>query len=98
MDADPATGATRWYLAHRALNLNISSAPQAVSLGGGWACVVGPTSVNEARQTLCRNENHSVEFSVQCSSSQPNDHTQIRFKDGAGLTVDFIEVGCKLRE
>jgi hypothetical protein len=100
-EANSATGAARWYIVHQALNgqsnsLNIGPAAQTVSLKGGWSCLVGPTSMNEARQTLCKNGSHAVEFSVQCALGRSEDYIQIRFKDGAGRMIDFIEVGCKL--
>jgi hypothetical protein len=53
-EADSGTGAARWYIVHQALNgqgnsLNVGPRAQTVSLNGGWSCLVGPTSVFEAR-------------------------------------------------
>jgi hypothetical protein len=101
-EAASGTGAGRWYIVHRALDdqgqsLNIGPAAQTIALKGGWTCRVGSTSVTEARQTLCKNGSHAVEFSVQCGPDRLKDHAQIRFKDEAGRPIDFIEVGCELR-
>ncbi len=89
----------KWYATNEALNnenskSNIDDAPQKIELKGGWSCEVGPTSINNSRQTVCQNGDKAIEFSVQCDSSRPKDHTQVRFKNLDGKYVDFIEVGC----
>jgi hypothetical protein len=49
------------------------------------------------RTTTCRKANDVFEFSVQCDRGRQKDHVQIRFVDGDGTIVDFIEVGCRLQ-
>jgi hypothetical protein len=63
----------------------------------GWSCVIWPAkkmSAYEGRTTSCRKGTEMFEFSVQCDRARPKDHVQIRFRDDAGMIVDFIEVGC----
>jgi hypothetical protein len=70
-------------------------------LNGGWACLIGHASrkmpVYEMRTTSCRKGADVFEFSVQCDGGRPKDHVQIRFVDGEGTIVDYIEVGCRMQ-
>ena len=97
----------RWYITHIALidqgnSLLIGDEVQTFPLGGGWSCQVGSTSKNlplyEVRHTRCANGESVFAFSVQCEPSRLKDHTQIRFKDAAGRSIDFIEVACELSQ
>ena len=102
-----AAGTVRWYVVHQALSergtsLALGDAVQEVRLNGGWSCVIGATSkalpTYEARETTCSNGDKSFSFSVQCEPGRPNDHAQIRFRNLEKRPVDFVEVGCELRE
>ncbi len=89
----------KWYAINETRNNDssesrIDDTAQKIELKGGWFCEVGQTSINGSRQTTCQNGDKVIEFSVQCESNRPKDHTQIRFKNIEGKYVDFIEVGC----
>ena len=90
----------KWYVTNEALNnenskSNIDDAAQKIELKGGWSCEVGPTSINNSRQTICQSGDKVIEFSVQCEQNRPKVHAQVRFKDLEGKYTDFIEVGCE---
>lgn len=94
-----------WYAANKAANnagysISLSDSIHKIELRGGWLCSVAPTSKQlpsyEAREITCQRGEATFEFSVQCESSRPKDHTQVRFKDSTGKDADFIEVGCEL--
>lgn len=90
-----------WYVvqgtpADSAKPTSIGDTAQEIKLGGGWSCTVAAPSMNSARQTLCSSGEKKFEFTVQCETVRPKDHTQIRFKDSKGKNTDYIEVGCEL--
>lgn len=90
-----------WFARYEAIgdnNQNLGQAEERLELKNGWTCVVAPTTVDGSRQTNCEKGGRAIEFSVQCKESQPKDHIQVRFKDAEGKVVDFIEVGCELKQ
>ena len=96
-----------WHAVNQEMNeegtaLLLDDSEHHISLRGDWSCTVGETSkqlpLYEARVVSCRNEEHMLEFSVQCEPNRRKDHTQIRFRDADGRYVDFIDVGCEYTE
>lgn len=80
----------------------LNDSTRKVELRGGWICMIGSTSKRlsayEARNIACQCGEATFELSVQCESSRPKDHAQIRFKDSSGKHIDYIELGCELKK
>jgi hypothetical protein len=105
---DQAAGASvRWYVVHQALNeqsqsLNIGDGVVTLELRGGWSCLIGATwklpGLPNSRETTCRAGDKSSRFSVGCESRRPKDDKEIRFVNIDGRILDFIAVGCELRD
>lgn len=67
-----------------------------LSLSNGWECGISETKpYSEARLVKCAKGEEAFEFTVSCEPNRPEDHTQIRFLDPEGKTLDLIEVLCK---
>jgi hypothetical protein len=81
-------------------SLRLGDSASVLTLRSGWSCTIGPTSKkpsHEARITLCSKRGDLLEFSVQCETSRPRDHVQVRLRNTPRSSSDYIDVSCELQ-
>ena len=99
LSAGSAFADVTWYVTTSATANRltpIDTKPASVRLADGRVCAVGAVGDFGGRQVVCVRGKEKVQFSVQCDTTRPRDHVQLRFTSPKGTQIDFIEVGCEL--
>ena len=91
----------RWYASHgsaseQEVSQDLGDRSTLITRSGGWKCSIGSPSTYNARQSLCEMEKSRFEFTVECDSGRPRDHTQVRFRDSQGKLTGYVEVGWEM--